>query len=323
MSKATPTRTPAPTLKEHLHQIAQRLRKHWHGKTTLWEATIHCTALVTLPLCVCLLFGLTWGLFTSFETRAYEVVMNIGVGLTLLAIGWWCKGMFALSNRLLSDQRFFAGLLAFLIVCPVAWQLVTNLSVGFVESVANELEAHARKSKITDGWEHRPMNVLALPERHRFSVTGDIGAGSAKALAKALAAHPNIRLIELESPGGFVREADLLVELIERNEMDTLVRGRCASACTEIFLAGKRRFAGPDARFGFHQSGFDGRERNTEWSIAEYESSIFYRSKGISQDFADLALNTSYYRVWRPHVVDVKRAGFATQWWSDRPKEYD
>jgi ATP-dependent protease ClpP protease subunit len=105
--------------------------------------------------------------------------------------------------------------------------------------------------------------------------------------------------------------------------MDTLVLETCASACTELFVSGRRRFVGPKARFMFHQSGYEGRPKNAVWDIPEYESSILLRAQGVAQNFADAALNEPNHGAWWPHVVDVKRSGFATHWWSDRPAEYN
>ncbi len=161
-----------------------------------------------------------------------------------------------------------------------------------------------------------------LPELKRFKVAGPISEGSAKILESSIVRHPEIRLVELESPGGFVREAELMVLLLREHQLDTLVQGKCYSACTEVFLAGKRRFVGTDASFGFHQSGYTGRPLDTQWSITEHESAIFYRERGVSREFSQIALNTSYYGLWRPHVYDVKISGFATHWWSERPHDY-
>ena len=69
----------------------------------------------------------------------------------------------------------------------------------------------ARNSKQSETWDRHPIKVVAHPTLRRFSVTGDIGTGSAGVLAKAIAKNSEIRLIELESPGGLVRETDLLV----------------------------------------------------------------------------------------------------------------
>jgi ATP-dependent protease ClpP protease subunit len=119
-----------------------------------------------------------------------------------------------------------------------------------------------------------------------------------------------------------VHEENLIVDLIQVNNLDTLVLGKCASACTGAFLAGNRRYVGPEAKLGFHQAGYRGRPQDTQWDIPEYESSILYRAKGVAQDFSPEALNASYYSLWKPDVYDVKQSGFATNWWSERPKEF-
>ena len=129
-------------------------------------------------------------------------------------------------------------------------------------------------------------------------------------------------MIELNSKGGYVSEMNRLVSIVESNHLHTFVREMCAIACTEIFLAGERRYIGPDAKFGFHQSGYKGRPHDTRWSIHEYMSSIDFRAKGLSEPFIGQALNTAYYDLWRPDVLELKRSGFATAWCSDRGSEY-
>lgn len=281
-----------------------------------------CVVFTVVPLVASLAFALTCGIALGFAGRSYQVMLHLGFAFSLITVAWWCKGMFALSNQLLSKQRMLAGLVAFLLPIPVAWELVTNWSVDFVQSVDSEVRQSFRSAPTNVPWAKHAIQIIVFPESKRFFVEGKVGDGSAKALANAIARHPDIKLIELESPGGFVDEASQMAMLIEKNGLDTLARGRCASACTEIFLAGMRRYVGPDARFGFHQSGNEPRARNTEWGIPEYISSINYRQKGVAPGFTDKALNTSYFSMWRPDVLDVKRSGFATAWWSDRPSKY-
>jgi hypothetical protein len=323
MINTTKAKTTKLTLGEQWNQIVERIGRHWYGELSIFDALTHCVVIAVLPVTASIPIGIVVGLLNGYGARAATAVFHIGFGLTLAALAWWCKGMFSLSNQLLSAQRMLQGLIAFLLPIWATCELLVPLSLGFASSVESDIVQPYRLALQAEKKERPPVNVLALPERHRIFVSNEIGWGSARKLAEAINANPDIRLVELESRGGLVHEANLMVDLIEKNELDTLVRGRCASACTEVFLAGRQRFVGPDARFGFHQSGFMGRERNTEWSTPEYESSIFYRAKGVAQGFSDIALNTSYYSIWSPHVIDVKRAGFATHWWSDRPKEYD
>jgi membrane-bound ClpP family serine protease len=228
-----------------------------------------------------------------------------------------------LSNQLLSHQRLGAGFCTYVLACPLAWMLVTEWGPGYVQLVSSSSDMRRPDAHQGAAWESRPVRVLAEPQWHRLSLQGDMGWGSAAALERALREYPQTQVLELESPGGFVHESDLMVDLVQLHGLDTLARGRCASACTEVFLAGRRRFVGPQARFGFHQSGYEGRAQDTQWSTTEYEASILYRAKGVSADFAAQALNTSYYGLWRPPLLEVKRAHFATHWWSERPPEYD
>lgn len=66
-------------------------------------------------------------------------------------------------------------------------------------------------------------------------------------------------LLQLNSPGGSVREGGDVVELLQRikrtHTLDTYVASReiCMSMCVPIFLLGTKRIAAPDARFMFHE----------------------------------------------------------------------
>ena len=66
-------------------------------------------------------------------------------------------------------------------------------------------------------------------------------------------------LLQLNSPGGSVREGGDVVELLQRikrtHKLDTYVASReiCMSMCVPVFLHGSKRIAAPDARFMFHE----------------------------------------------------------------------
>lgn len=66
-------------------------------------------------------------------------------------------------------------------------------------------------------------------------------------------------LLQLNSPGGSVREGGDVVELLQRikrtHTLDTYVASReiCMSMCVPVFLQGNKRIAAPDARFMFHE----------------------------------------------------------------------
>jgi hypothetical protein len=68
------------------------------------------------------------------------------------------------------------------------------------------------------------------------------------------------RIMRLNSPGGIPNIAYGVADLLRKFEFDTEIadRGLCASACTYIFLGGRKRYIGDKSRFGVHQHSRDG-----------------------------------------------------------------
>ena len=66
-------------------------------------------------------------------------------------------------------------------------------------------------------------------------------------------------IIDLNSPGGYIREGEAVIREIEKvkrtHVIDTRVRNRraCYSMCVPIFLQGDQRVAAANARFMFHE----------------------------------------------------------------------
>lgn len=307
--------------------LLDRLRAHWHGELNLWLVFFYCPFLILIPAGLALLVEFL-SVFLNMNPAAYAERWLVGstiVATDLLTV-WWCRGTIQKSLRMLSADRLLSAVPVFALGFYAAMLFVTEslpLSVASTSEIIQEASRERQaKLKSQEPWEKTPWTVRAQPELRRLIATGDIGWGSAKALEKAIAGNPELTLLEIDSLGGLVLEENLIVDMVQSRKMDTLVIGKCASACTGVFLAGDRRYVGPNARLGFHQSGFRGRAPDTQWSSPEYESAILYRAKGVSDAFTREALNTSYYSVWKPHVLDVKLSGFATNWWSDRPTKY-
>ncbi len=268
-------------------------------------------------------FGIT--LLIGYSRPLESVAFVLIVATTLSGLLWWSWGTHRKFLALLSEGRIVGALLAFLF--SIAGFLILLLSarelapILFVPASAYE-KTLAACERADSTWVGKPWTVMAIPELNRIVATGSIGEGSAKALELAMLRNPGIKLLELDSGGGLVLEQDMLIQLVEKHQLDTLVIGKCASACTGVFLAGRRRFITPDSRFGFHRAGYCGMQRNGPWLDSDYMSAIHYREQGVHEDFLGKALATDPYELWRPSALAVKQGGFATDWWSDRPIEY-
>ncbi|WP_448203125.1 ATP-dependent Clp protease proteolytic subunit [Azospirillum sp. sgz302134] len=98
-------------------------------------------------------------------------------------------------------------------------------------------------------------------ERVRVTLSGVITPAVAATFIGALDAVPAARpvLVELDSPGGFVKAGYAMIDAMLRHRaegrrIDTLVRGSatCESMCVGVFMAGARRAAEPGAYFMVH-----------------------------------------------------------------------
>lgn len=97
--------------------------------------------------------------------------------------------------------------------------------------------------------------------RVRMALTGvitrEVGAAFAAALDAAPSGSPV--LVELDSPGGFVKAGYAMIDAVLRHraagrQIDTLVRAgaSCESMCVGVFMAGAARAAEPGAWFMVH-----------------------------------------------------------------------
>jgi len=84
-------------------------------------------------------------------------------------------------------------------------------------------------------------------------IEGEISQAVADTFLKAMPAHPDLKKVSLNSPGGRVFPALDIARAIRAAGLSTSVpiADQCHSACSLIFLAGKERIA--DGKLGVHQ----------------------------------------------------------------------
>ena len=79
----------------------------------------------------------------------------------------------------------------------------------------------------------------------------DIDYEDSHELRTFLFEHPEIELLEIHSGGGQVTAALDMAAVVAGYEIDKVVKGRCASACTFVFLAGANRTLKKGGRLEF------------------------------------------------------------------------
>lgn len=107
----------------------------------------------------------------------------------------------------------------------------------------------------TSSWSaERPAAMTAHPNLPVAMVTGQIDGEFSGRLVRLLDANPQIRAIEIESPGGLSTQAYQAAQTLNRRSVAVRVRGRCASACAYLWASADSRALVDDARIGLHAS---------------------------------------------------------------------
>jgi len=155
-------------------------------------------------------------------------------------------------------------------------------------------------------------------------------------LSDYLFEHPEIKILKLTGPGGFMPAAREMASKIIEFDLNTVAYGECESACTTIFLAGNRRSLETSAKLGFHRQWVDKEQEKlyynamkeakgwknefdyVAWVYDVLADNIikdieFMESRGVSMDFILKALSKASYDMWEPSRDELTAAGIVNQ----------
>ncbi len=156
-----------------------------------------------------------------------------------------------------------------------------------------------------------PMRLdLALGGRE-LHLSGDLTEGVAVRVAALLSSHPEVESLHLDSDGGLVEEAIDIGRLVRKRHLSTHVADACASACTLIFLQGRRRTLGPEGRLGFHapyEIGPDGRKL----PVDPAPERAAYQAAGLPRAFVERVMRVAPADIWIPDPGHLRAAGILT-----------
>jgi hypothetical protein len=153
-----------------------------------------------------------------------------------------------------------------------------------------------------------PYAVRVLNQGLELEISGTFSWALPQQVSVALAEAPQVRIVSLYSPGGHIKAALEVAEMIRARNLDTYVQRTCASACTIAFLAGHHRFFGTTARLGFHQAhgpGISSSDANVLLRLA-------YERLSVPPAFIAHALRTPPQDLWLPDLAELRRAGLVT-----------
>ena len=156
-----------------------------------------------------------------------------------------------------------------------------------------------------------PAYMLTLSsDKTSLYVLGGIRFGLARDIATALADNPDIKTIELDSPGGRIKEAAAVQQLISKRGLDTFASGDCLSACTLIFVGGKHRGLADSARLGFHGDDITDpipAKGAIIWFLNQATVGL-YTKAGVAQDFMQHVISIPPESMWFPTKAELLAA---------------
>ncbi|MDO9505575.1 MAG: hypothetical protein Q8M80_01815 [Hydrogenophaga sp.] len=251
--------------------------------------------------------GKTWDVENSYLFWLWAAV--VVTTWALVWIGAWIVGAMRSSAR-----RVGEGLAPWLAVGGLVGNMVVALAMAFDVTTSLGALLHGWWSYYAKGLDAVSITAVrsASGEVTRLKIVGDMGVGSTRALMSALAQHPQVRVLEITSPGGLLTEGHGMARLALQRTLNTEVSGACASACTLVFVAGERRLLAPQASLGFHRSHRLGEGFSTGWSSVDHFVANFYRTRGVPEEFIQRALGTPGWDLWEPGNERLIKAGVVT-----------
>ena len=158
----------------------------------------------------------------------------------------------------------------------------------------------------------RPVTVRAAADGRSVTVAGYIGPGSGTRVVHVLDSVPGATAVVLASIGGLVDEGIQIAGAVRSRHLNTYVERLCASACTEVLIAGVDRAVAPGARIGFHRAKYMGGNADSD-SAAIASMVRRYRAAGLPDDFVRHVVATPAETLWYPDTSALLAARVITR----------
>lgn len=156
-----------------------------------------------------------------------------------------------------------------------------------------------------------PHQLRLLRGGTEVELAGGMSIGTAKALKAILDAAPAIKVVHLNSDGGFVAEGYRVNRVLSERKLATYTSARCASACTIAYLGGSERYIAPNGALGFHSSSFGSVDSQIAPELND-DMAKTLRAYGAQQWFIDKAFATPASSMWYPTHEELINAGIVS-----------
>jgi hypothetical protein len=276
--------------------------RHWHGELSLGVSFWFNNVLLSVPISMALGALMAWITVTGDLLRSGSLAVLVTWPLLLLFSVWGIVGCWRAARAYLDSggSALWARLTQLLL-------LLGALSTGYTAAFdfGPRVPEYLRMARGIDPLGN--LRATLSSDGQRLLLEGPIGAGDAVRVGQQLTSAPALRLIELDSPGGRLKEAEALAAVVRGKGLRTRTTGACESACTLLHMAGSRRQVQPGARLGFH-SAYTGTWNPVLDRLANRELARIYREAGLPESFIERTLATPPWGMWYPSRAELAGA---------------
>lgn len=291
------------------------IARHWRGELTLpvsfWVNN------VALPLPVGFGIGAfaAWITVTGDYLRGGSIAVLVCWPLLVLFSIWCWVGAWrsATAHSETGGSSLWAGLAKLSIVFGVIGTAATT-AFDFVPNIGEYLQMARGRDPIGN------VTATLSPDGRKLVLDGPLGLGDGQRVRALVAKAPAVKTVELNSPGGRLKEGEDIAALVKQSSWNTRTTGACQSACTFIHMAGTKKQLMPGAKIGFHRAS-SGSMNPVHDRLANRELVRIYREAGLPERFIERTLATPAWTMWHPSRDELVGAGLVSL--AERPLDID
>ncbi|MBI5718302.1 MAG: hypothetical protein HZC37_11530 [Burkholderiales bacterium] len=291
------------------------IARHWRGELTLPVSFWVNNCILALPVGFAIGALAAWIAVTGDYLRGGSIALLVAWPLLLLFSVWSIVGAWraATAHSESGGSGLWAGL-AKLLLALSALSTTGSAVFDFVPNVGDWL----RMARGIDPIGHVQATLSA--DGRRLRLEGPLGLGDAERIRALTAKAGGLRIVELDSPGGRLKEGEEIAALVKRAAWHTRTTGACESACTLVHMAGERKQLLPGAKIGFHRASA-GTVNPVLDNLANRELVRIYREAGLPERFIERTLATPASRMWYPSRDELVGAGLVSL--AERPLDIE
>jgi ATP-dependent protease ClpP protease subunit len=268
--------------------------RHWHGQLSLGTSFWVNNVLLSFPAGLAIGALAAWITLTGDHLRGGGTAVLVAYPLLLVFNTWCIVGCWRAATAYTESGG--AGLWAGLAKLLMFLGALNTLFALFFDFVPNA-PSYLRMARGIDPIGN--ISATLSKDGSRLLLKGPIGSGDLQRLQALVPKANAVRVVELDSPGGRLKEGERIATWVRSQAWHTRTVGACESACTLVHMAGTKRQVLPGAKLGFHRAS-SGSYNPMLDKMANLELTRIYREAGLSESFLQRTLATPAHRMWYP-----------------------